>query len=65
MQYSVPMSAQTPTQYTMINGWFIDDESVKALYGGSIQTSGWTYVASPSDGITQLRWQDASADEAE
>lgn len=62
MQYSVPMSAQTPTQYTMINGWFIDDESVKALYGGSIQTSGWTYVASPSDGITQLRWQDASAD---
>lgn len=56
MQYSVPMSAQTPTQYTMINGWFIDDNSIKALYGGSIQTSGWTYVASPADGITALRW---------
>lgn len=62
MQYTVPMSAQTPTQYTMINGWFIDDESVKALYGGSIQTSGWTYVASPADGITQLRWTDGSSD---
>jgi hypothetical protein len=62
MQYSIPMSAQTPTQYTLINGWFIDDESMKALYGGSIQTSGWTYVASPAAGITQLRWEDASSD---
>lgn len=62
MQHSVPMSAQTPTQYTLINGWFMDDESVKAFYGGSIQTSGWTYVASPADGITQLRWTDGSSD---
>ena len=61
-QYSIPMSAQTPTQYTLINGWFIDDESMKALYGGSIQTSGWTYVASPPEGITGLRWTDGSAD---
>lgn len=60
MQYSVPMSAQTPTQYTLINGWFIDDESMKALYGGSIQTSGWTLAS--SDGITGLRWQNGAAD---
>lgn len=60
LQHSVPMSAQTPTQYTLINGWFIDDESMKALYGGSIQTSGW--VKSAADGITQLRWQDSSSD---
>lgn len=62
MQYSIPMSAQTPTQYTLINGWYMDDNSMKALYGGSIQTSGWTYVASPAAGITQLRWTDGSAD---
>lgn len=62
--HAVPMSAQTPTQYTMgrIEGttgqpWFIDNESVKALYGGSLQTAGWT--KSGSEGITALRWQDA------
>ena len=62
MQHSIPMSAQTPTQYTLINGWFMDNNSMKALYGGAIQTSGWTYVASPAAGITQLRWEDGSAD---
>jgi len=41
---TVPMSAQTPTAYTMINGWYIDDESVKFLYGGAIATSGWLNV---------------------
>lgn len=60
MDDPVPMSAQTPTQYTLINGWYMDDESMKALYGGSIQTSGWTKTA--TDGITQLRWQNGAAD---
>ncbi len=57
MDDPVPMSAQTPTQYTFIYPWFIDDESIKGLYGGSIQTSGWT--AAGTTGITALRWQDA------
>jgi len=61
MDDPIPMSAQTPTQYTMINGWFIDDNSIKALYGGSIQTADWTRVASPAAGITQIRW-DAAGD---
>jgi hypothetical protein len=60
MQYPVPMSAQTPTQYTIINAWFIDDNSVKALYGGSIQTDGWT--KSGAAGITQVRWVTGSSD---
>jgi hypothetical protein len=60
MQYPVPMSAQTPTQYTIINRWFIDDQSVKALYGGSIQTDGWT--KSGAAGITQVRWITGSVD---
>jgi hypothetical protein len=40
MDDEVPMSAQTPTAYTMINGWFIDDESAKYLKQGAITTSG-------------------------
>lgn len=54
MDDPIPMSAQTPTQYTMLYPWFIDNESVKALYGGSIQTSSWT--KSGAEGITALRW---------
>lgn len=38
----VPMSAQTPTEYTMLNTWFIDDESVKYLVSGAIATSGYS-----------------------
>ena len=38
---TVPMSAQTPTEFTLINGWFIDDNSIKFLYGGALQTSGY------------------------
>jgi len=37
----VPMSAQTPTEYSLINGWFIDEESIKFLKSGSLKTSGW------------------------
>lgn len=37
---SVPMSAQTPNEYTLINSWFIDDASMQFLKSGSIQTSG-------------------------
>lgn len=59
MQYSVPMSAQTPTQYTIINSWFVDDTTMKTLYGGSIQTSGW--LKSGAEGITQLRWKASPA----
>lgn len=40
MDDTVPMSAQTPTEYTLINGWFIDDDSIQYLKGGAIQTSG-------------------------
>lgn len=57
MDDPVPMSAQTPTQYTMLYPWFVDNESVKALYGGSLQTSGWT--KSGAAGITAIRWEDS------
>lgn len=37
MDDTVPMSAQTPTEYTLINGWtFSADTDLGYLYGGSI-----------------------------
>ena len=36
----IPMSASTPTEYNLINGWFIDDESFKYLSGGAVTTIG-------------------------
>ena len=37
MDDTVPMSAQTPTEYTLINGWTFDSDSDPGyLYGGSI-----------------------------
>ncbi len=36
----VPMSASTPTEYNLINGWFIDDPSFKFLTGGAITSIG-------------------------
>lgn len=47
----IPMTAQTPTAYTLTNGWFLNYNyyaSHKYLYEGSIQTSGW-------DGSTYTR----------
>ena len=48
MDDEVPMTAQTPTEYTMVNGWWLDigDDSNahKYLRGGAIATSGQTNV---------------------
>ena len=41
MDDTVPMSAQTPTDFTMINGWYVDEESIKTLKGGSIKSVGY------------------------
>lgn len=49
----VPMSAQTPTAYTLINGWFLDNESAKYLSGGAIATIGHD-GATYADGVRLL-----------
>ena len=36
------MSASTPTEYNLINGWFIDDPSFKYLTGGAVTSIGQT-----------------------
>ena len=41
MSYNVPMSAQTPTSYTMIDGWYIQEELTQYIEGGAIQTDGY------------------------
>jgi hypothetical protein len=41
MDDKVPMSAQTPTEFSLINGWHIPEDSMSYLSGGSIQTIGY------------------------
>ena len=41
MTHQVAMTAQTPTEYTVVNGWFIDNPSTTFLNGGAIKTSGY------------------------
>jgi len=41
MDDTVPMSAQTPSEYTMINGWFMPNKATRYLASGSIQSSGY------------------------
>ena len=41
MNDQVPMSAATPTSYTMINGWYIQEALTQFLNGGAVQTSGY------------------------
>lgn len=42
MDDTVPMSAQTPTDYTFINQWFMDEVSLQFLKTGAIKTDGWS-----------------------
>lgn len=63
MDIEVPMSAQTPNEYTMINGWFIDDETIKSLFGGALATDAtWTRVTSTTTGIVQFDYAATVAD---
>jgi hypothetical protein len=55
MDDKVPMSAQTPTEYSLINGWFMDYESFKYLKTGAIKTIGWD-ADSYDDGIRHLEF---------
>lgn len=45
LTFSTPMKYNTPTSYTMINGWFLDNGDgsniLRYLYGGDIGTSGY------------------------
>jgi len=55
-----PMSAQTPTNYTLINGWFMDETSFQYLSGGAIKTLGWDRVVGTTTGIVQVTYSGAT-----
>lgn len=38
MKYDIPITAQSKTEYSLINGWTIDEESLKHLKGGSLRS---------------------------
>lgn len=61
MDDGTPMSAQTPTQYTIgaidasdIVPWFIDDESIQHLTGGALTTRLWTRITGTQPGIIKV-----------
>lgn len=58
-----PMSAQTPTEYTIgaidsgdPEPWFIDNTSVEYLTGGAITTAGWTRSTGSAVGIVRIEY---------
>jgi len=62
MDDKVPMSAQTPTDYTLINEWFIDEVSIKYLTGGALKTDGWLHVDNSNTGIVQVGYSSATTE---
>lgn len=60
MDDKVPMSAQTPTDYTIINEWFIDEVSIKYLTGGALKTDGWLRAVGTNTGIVQIVYASGS-----
>lgn len=54
MDDPIPMSAQTPNAYTLVNGWFIDDETMKWFDDGAIATTGWD-AGTYADGVRILK----------
>lgn len=63
MDDGVPMSAQTPTEYSIgiidagdSDPWFIDRTSVEYLSGGALQTRSWDRVTSSNTGIVRIAY---------
>lgn len=61
MDDGVPISAQTPTEYTIgiidagsNNPWYIDPVTTQHLKGGALQTVGWTRVEGSNTGIVKV-----------
>lgn len=61
MDDGVPMSAQTPTEYTIgiidagdKDPWFIDRTTVEHLTGGALKTASWDRVTGTNTGILKI-----------
>jgi len=62
MDDGVPMSAQTPVEYTIgkidagdSEPWFIDYETMQHLKGGALKTTGWARVVDSNAGIVVVK----------
>lgn len=58
---TVPMTAQTPTAYTLVNSWYINENrysSYQYLKGGAVKTSGWNALTN-STGIRVITFTGA------
>lgn len=58
MDDGTPMSAQTPTEYTIgaidsgdADPWYISYKTMEHLYGGAVRSAGWTHVNGSATGI--------------
>lgn len=58
-----PMSAQTPTEYTIgiidasdDDPWFIDRDSVEHLTGGAVKTASWLRAEGTNTGIVRMNY---------
>jgi len=58
MDDPVPMSARTPTDYQLINQWFIPYDSFKYLKGGAIATADWN-AATYAKGIVKIIFEES------
>src|SRR3990167_6100394 len=63
MDDGVPMSAQTPVEYTVgiidagdKDPWFIDRTTVEKLTGGAIKTASWNRVVGTNTGIVRMAY---------
>jgi len=63
MDDGTPMSAQTPTEYTIgiidagdKDPWFIDRTTVEHLSGGSLKTASWDRVSGTNTGIVKIQY---------
>lgn len=61
MDDGVPMSAQTPTEYTIgiidagdKDPWFIDRTTVEHLTGGALKTASWDRVTTTNTGVLKI-----------
>jgi len=61
MDDGVPMSAQTPVEYTIgiidsgdLDPWYISYETMEHLTGGALKTNGWTHTDGSAVGIVTV-----------
>ena len=66
MDDGVPMSAQTPVEYTIgaidsgdLDPWYITYDCMEHITGGAVKTAGWTHVDGSAVGIIAVAVEDA------